>query len=377
LFIQDKTSITTKEGNKSFFSVKLIFQEHWNEYLKTHQVREVEKEEVEKMLSCKGAERGCFIFYCKHCDREIFVPFGCNSRICSCCGKRYADKWADMLSKKVAKGIIHRHLVFGIPDMLWNYMRESKLRKVLMDTAHRTIKKVFSNITKKDIEPGSIEAIHPFGRDVKFQPHVHSIVTEGGFSKDGKFISLGRYISYNALHRKWQYEILNALRKYVSKSIIDEAFRKYPKGFCVYVRPEQIKSSKYLAKYIGRYVRHPAIANSRIIAYNGEAVRFYYKDNKNALHYKIMLVNDFISAIIQHIPEKNERLVRYYGIYSRRKIRRTLEINRQSFIQRKLLNKDSKRRVVLCPICFQEAKLMMYCKKPPDKSKNSLDYWLA
>jgi len=336
----------------------------------------VEKKEVEKMLSCKGLERGYFLFYCTSCNKEIFVSFGCNSRICSCCGKRYMDNWADMLSNKVAKGIIHRHLVFGIPDMLWNYMRESKVRKVLMNTAHKTIKKVFSNLAKKIIEPGSIEAIHPFGRDIKFQPHVHSIVTEGGFTKDGKFISIGNYISYDVLHRKWQYEILNALKKYIPKTIIDEAFRKYPKGFCVYVRPEQIKSSKYLAKYIGRYIRHPAIANSRILAYNGEAVRFYYEDNKKITHYKIMLVHDFISAIIQHIPERNERLVRYYGIYSRRKIRKTLENNKQSFIQRKLLVEDMKRRVVLCPICFQEAKFQMYCKKPPPESKSNLDYWI-
>ena len=89
-----------------------------------------------------------------------------------------------------------------------------------------------------------------------------------------------------------------------------------------------------------------------------------------------MLVYDFISVIIQHIPERNERLVRYYGIYSRKKIRKTLENNKQSFVQRKLLVEDKKRRVVLCPICFQEAKLLAYCKKPPPESKEKLDYWV-
>jgi len=328
------------------------------------------------MLSCKGHERGCFIFFCEHCNKEIIVAFGCNSRICSCCGKRYTDRWADMLSKKVAKGIIHRHLVFGIPDMLWNYFKQSKkLRKAFMDCVHKTLKMFFSNMSKKNIEPGSIETIHPFGRDIKFQPHVHSIVTEGGYV-NGKFVSIGRYIHYNTLHKKWQYEILNELKKYLPKNIIDEAFRKYPNGFCVYVRPEQIRSSRQLARYIGRYVRHPAIANSRIIAYNGEAVKFYYEDNKGKLHYKIMLVHDFISAIIQHIPEKNERLVRYYGCYSRKKIRKTNNDVQQSIIKDGLLRENRRKRVVLCPICFQEAKLMLYCKKPPPGNKERLNYWM-
>ena len=38
----------------------------------------------------------------------------------------------------------------------------------------------------------------------------------------------------------------NEIKKYIPKNIIDEAFRKYPKGFCVYVRPENIKSSRDL-----------------------------------------------------------------------------------------------------------------------------------
>jgi len=94
-----------KEDKKPFYSVKQIFQEHWNDYLKTHNPREIEKEEVEKMISCRGLQRGYFLFYCKPCNREILVPFGCNSRICSCCGKRYTDNWANMLSNKVMKGI--------------------------------------------------------------------------------------------------------------------------------------------------------------------------------------------------------------------------------------------------------------------------------
>jgi len=35
------------------FSVRQIFEDHWPDYEKTHNVRQVEKEEVEKMLSCK------------------------------------------------------------------------------------------------------------------------------------------------------------------------------------------------------------------------------------------------------------------------------------------------------------------------------------
>lgn len=106
-------------GRSKKFSVKQIFQNHFSDFLKTHEIREIEKQEVEKMLSCKGFSRGCFLYYCVTCLIHVLVPFGCNSRICSNCGKRYTDEWAEKLIRKIIPGVSHRHLVFSIPDILW------------------------------------------------------------------------------------------------------------------------------------------------------------------------------------------------------------------------------------------------------------------
>jgi len=348
--------------------VKLIFQEHWQDYLKTHKPREIEIKEVEKMLSCKDGSRGGFWYYCKDCDEYQFVPFGCNSRLCSCCGKRYTDQWAGILAERLDKNIFHRHLVFGIPDMLWKYFQDDRaLYKVLMDTAYKTIKETFSKVNHREVTPGVIEVYHLFGRDIKHQPHVHMIVTEGGFDKSGKFVSSGNYIPYNALHKNWEYNILKALKKCIPKGIVEIAYARYRNGFCVYVRKDRISSGKGLAKYIGRYVRHPAIANTRIVAYNGEAVKFYWKDHDDKIHYKITLVHDFISAIIQHIPEKNQKLVRYYGAYSRRK---------KKGIKSSVKNNFNYNKSGYCKKCYCKMEFICYSRenKPPDKNK--LSTWI-
>jgi Putative transposase/Transposase zinc-binding domain len=324
------------------------------------------------MLSCKDNNRGGFWYYCKNCGEYVFVPFGCNSRLCSCCGKRYSDQWASMLAERLEKNIFHRHLVFGIPDMLWNYFHDNRmLFKILMDISYKTIREVFSKINHRDVIPGVIEVYHPFGKDLKHQPHVHMIVTEGGFNKEGKFISSGNYIPYNLLHKNWEYNILKALRKYFPQGIVEEAYRKYPNGFCVYAREDRISSRRGLVRYIGRYVRHPAIANSRIIACNGEAVKFCYEDHDGKVHYKIMLVHDFISAIIQHVPEKNQKLVRHYGMYSRLKNKCI-----KSSITKSISMKSSEGRVCYCPKCYERMEFVLYSKRnvPPDKNK--LITWL-
>jgi len=358
------------------FSVKLIFENHWEDYLKTNKVREVELKEVEKMLSCRGLQKGCFVYSCNNCGKNLIVPFGCNSRLCSCCGKRHTDKWAERLMKKIIKGLTYRHLTFSMPDILWGYIKENRsLQKIIMDMASLTIKEMFSEAIGFEVDVGIVEVLHSFGRDLVFKPHVHALATEGGYNSDNKFISLPRYIDYNALHKKWQYNLLTALRGHIPKQIIDLCFRKYPKGFVAYIKPDKLHYGKGLIKYIGRYVRHPAIANSRIVDYNGKGVTFYYEDQDRNKIFKTMNVFDFISAIIQHIPERNFRLVRYYGVYSRNNIKRFMKINNQSVIEDRVSDKSREKRVVYCPCCYERMELIAYVKPPPRKDMGLITNW--
>ena len=377
MFITNNT-IIKEEVSRKTLSVRFIFQDNgnWVRYCKNYDLREVELKEVEKMLSCKGLQRGYFIYFCNHCKKGLIVPFGCNSRLCSCCGKRYTDKWAERLMKKLIKGIAYRHLTFSMPDILWSYINENRsLQKVIMDTASLTIKEMFSKAIGFEVNVGIIEVLHPFGKDLIFKPHVHVLATEGGYNSNNKFVKLPRYIDYNTFHKKWQYNLLTALRDYIPKQVIDLCFRKYPNGFCAYIKPDKLHYGKGLIKYIGRYIRHPAIANSRIIDYNGKGVTFYYEDHDGNKIFKTMSVFDFISAIIQHIPERNFRLVRYYGVYSRNNIKRYKKIEYQSVIEDKILNKTREKRVVYCPCCSERMELMAYVKKPPPKNMNLIINW--
>jgi len=363
--------------NKRFYSVKQIFEDNWNSYLEIHNVRDIEKKEVESMLSCKGQERGCFIYYCKKCDRYETVPFGCNSRLCSSCGKRYTDKWACMLSDRLFTNAVHRHLVFTLPSQIWNFIKDNRiLQKIIMDATYQTIIEMFVWITKKDITPGVIEVLHPFGKDLVFKPHIHCIVTEGGYTKEGEFVQLGQYIHYNSFHKKWQYTLLKVLRKYIPSSVIDFCFKQYKEGFVVYIKPERIHSKKRLAQYIGRYVRHPAIANSRIVDYNGKGVTFYYVDHDKNKNYKTIPVFDFISSIIQHIPEENQRLIRYYGTYSRNSLRKVVI---QSSIRQSILSdygKNKEKRAAYCSVCKNIMILIAYVKPPSKKDLNKITNWI-
>ena len=60
-------------------------------------------------------------------------------------------------------------------------------------------------------------------------------------------------------------------------------------------------------------------ALSRIKAYDGEIVAFVYHDKRtNKEETLVMSVEKFILSLVRHIPEKDFKMVRHYGLYSRR-----------------------------------------------------------
>ncbi len=86
---------------------------------------------------------------------------------------------------------------------------------------------------------------------------------------------------------------------------------------------KKMTNAKRVAKYIGRYLARPAIAEYRIEAYDGKTVHYWYEDHKTGKRIdKKIPVYRFLFEILQHIPPKHFRMVGRYGLYSRRSHRK-------------------------------------------------------
>lgn len=62
------------------------------------------------------------------------------------------------------------------------------------------------------LTPGIITVIHTFGRDLKFNPHIHVLVTEGAMDCHREWRPL-EYISFEYLRKSWQKIVLDCLKK--------------------------------------------------------------------------------------------------------------------------------------------------------------------
>jgi hypothetical protein len=96
-----------------------------------------------------------------------------------------------------------------------------------------------------------------------------------------------------------------------------KCYREHKDGFYVYAKPNKC-NPKVVTKYIGRYLGRPVIATSRIDKYDGENVTFHYNRHEDdQLVVETLPAMEFIQRLIQHIPEKHFKQIRYYGLYSR------------------------------------------------------------
>lgn len=351
--------------------MKIILAFCWVYYVKTHNVRAVEAHEVKKALDCYGYKNGCFVYSCKDCGQWVFQSLGCNARICSCCGKRHADSWAVDLSKRMFK-VPHRHLVISVASELWPYLKDNwPLLKVYQDSAIDALNDYLPKAVGEDIRVGVICILHTYGKDMRFQPHLHLIITEGGFNKDNEFIPKV-YIKADGFATCWKHHVCtNLCHAGVPNRVTNWCF--WNKRFYVWVHKDgRIKHPKIIARYLGRYVRHPAIANSRIDFFDKQklVVGFHYEDHKKVRHDVVMSSDDFITALIGHIPPKQFKLIRYYGAYARRTKQRFKKHLQSSIEQTKLMvfGVELPEKIIRCPYCQGELEFVMYMKKAPPET---------
>lgn len=312
----------------SEFTIKQIFQDNWDNFVLDNtniSIRPVVFEEVNKIINCGNPDFGYALYVCEHCGKFLKVPFRCKSRFCNTCGVKYAQDRALAMAKK-SICCKHRHIVFTMSDKLWSYFQKYRfLLDGLFDAASQAVLSWFHELNKsQDFKPGLMCTLHTFGRDLKWNPHIHMLCTEGGAGNIEVFRII-KHINFKALRYRWQKLILDYLSNHLPsyellkfKKIKNELYKEYENGFYVYAKPDNISSIKQTINYVVRYTGRPAMAQSRILNYDGTYVTYYYERHEDGKKIEEKIhVYEFIKRLIKHIPDKNFKVVRYYGIYAK------------------------------------------------------------
>jgi Putative transposase. len=320
-------------------SIKFILECKRKCFLQWHKnlIRASVLENVQKVLDCWSHLWASF-YRCDSCWETKHVFFTCKSRFCNSCSQPQSDIWIDKLFSRLPRGISYHHIVLTIPEELRIFFKKhrgtlSLLPKTASDSVCYFLQEKLHGI------PWIIAIIHTFWAKLNWNPHVHLLITHGVFSlKKNTFIKEGFFLPYVAIRQSWTKRLLKHLKDWVYSNLSGDYMKqeiRFLNTFYDYKNKEGENSCRYgffskqcfgfekIVGYIGRYVKRPPIAQSRIIHYDWDIITFEYEDKLEKIkHQKIKKIScsdiEFLELLVQHIPNKYFHMVYYYGIFANR-----------------------------------------------------------
>jgi len=223
------------------------------------------------------------------------------------------------------------------------YWRESL--NFLFQSANKA---VASWCQEQGFVPAIVLVLHTFGSTLNFHPHIHMLLTEGGLGDDCQFdFGIWKENSFfpeRVLKERFKYYLIRLLRHFAEQKVRDGLFsvpetlkrlwqrklkcrdfytatvRLYRLIWYVHIG-ERLDNARFTTRYIGRYAKRPCISETKILYYSlkEQVIVFSYRDKMAKVEKQERLsVEEFIKRLIRHIPEKNFRMIRYYGLYANR-----------------------------------------------------------
>ena len=306
----------------------------WRFYLKYHdRLRPSIVICIVKLLSCKHSIRGYLKYGCSNpnCSHVKYIAFTCKGKGCSSCGKKATELWIHK-QNQVLPNTSWQHITFTMPCELWDlFWYNRKLLNLIAATAAHCL---LTLAKKKKIRIGIFISIHTFGRNLKRNVHIHVSTTAGGLSED---LSQWKTMRFHqiTLMKVWRYKVIKLFRKaYQRKELILSpsiqqqlnplhTFNQfldvlYQKTWIVDCQ-KPTHHYKKIIRYLGSYFKRPPIAESKLKHFDGYEVTFKYLDHVTNTYRNLKLSAEaFIARFVQHIPDSNFRMIRYYGFLANR-----------------------------------------------------------
>jgi hypothetical protein len=177
-----------------------------------------------------------------------------------------------------------------------------------------TITEFFGACPPTGAVPGAVISIQTWGdRAANFHPHLHGLVTKGGFDGRGAFHPLP-WIDTHKMALLFMDKVFTVLiaEEKISECLAQEVASWPLSGFNIHngveIDADDTKGRETLARYI---IKAP-ISQERMI-YDREIQKVIHTSKRGTVSCEPL---DWLAAITSHIPDKGAQNLHYYGHYS-------------------------------------------------------------
>ena len=287
---------------------------------------------VARYLDCGIPESGFARVVCESCRAEFLLCFSCKGRgLCPSCDAKRGAAFAAFLKDELLDDVGHCLWTFSLPKMLRLYfLFRRELLTELARAAYETVKELMqAAVDDQKAQPGMVAVIQTFSDDLKWNPHLHGIVTRGAFNGHRQWLPLP-YIDTHAAEILFREKVFRFLQRrgLLSDQRMDLLRSWRRSGFSVdnsvYLYPSDTQALESVARYV---VRCP-VSLQRLHYDSKSNDLLYHPKSKNQNTQRLHPL-EFIARLLIHVPEPNQHALVYYGVYARR-LRRSSALQKAS-----------------------------------------------
>lgn len=280
---------------------------------------------------CRTGVLGSISERCNSCGHSQILPQSCGNRHCPLCLGKRAAEWSERVCQRLPARN-HFHVVFTLPPAAAQLMAEDfrAVADVFFAAVNETLRTFMTNNLKS--KGGYLCVLHTWGSNLSWHPHIHTIVSAGGYRlEDGAWRDFrdDYLFAVRALSRVFKAIFLRALESATLAwpgELEDPRVRREwrralaARDWVVYAEPT-LTHTRALVRYLARYTVRTAIGNRRIRRFDPESgtVTFTWRDYRGGGKTREMTlsVRAFIARFAAHIAPRGLRRVRYYGFLAR------------------------------------------------------------
>jgi hypothetical protein len=219
---------------------------------------------------------------------------------------------------------------FTMPDLLWPIFQQNRhllhdLPVIGAEVINQWAK------AKYGVKVLVMVVQHTFGSDLKFNPHLHILVSACGLRDSSASWERGIVFDKQSLMSMWRYAVITLLRRALKANLLTSNLTEpqlkrlfttqYERHWIIY-RDSSMSKRRFLG-YAARYVRRPPIAQRRFIRVDNDGVEFIAKQRKKPtiIHYP---ARQFVERLAEHVPDRYRHNIRYFGLLAPRAKHRSL-----------------------------------------------------